>query len=120
MRNDRMHDELTPELDPMQQPAVVQGYRPLAQWAWWALFGVATYLLSLVFQTFKLFTVETTWGSTGLFLAAILGLCLVMAILAFDSYAKERSRGNIHNPIPLFEWVFSRFIVTMNGKGVLQ
>lgn len=116
MRNDRMPDELTPEV---QQPAVVH-YRPLAQWAWWALFGVATYMLSLVFQTFKLFTVETTWGTTGLFLAAILGLCLVMAILAFDSYAKERTRGNIHNPIPLFEWVFSRFIVTINGKGVLQ
>jgi hypothetical protein len=105
-------------LSPM--PAGFTHYRPLPMMGWWFWFAVASYLLSLVFQTFKAFTLDTTLENTGWMMLAGLGLFLVMGYLSFDSYGKERRQGKIYHPVRLFEWVYVSIFGNDLEKGVVS
>jgi glucan phosphoethanolaminetransferase (alkaline phosphatase superfamily) len=75
---------------------------------WWMFFLTATFLMSLWFRAFKIFTVHPNW-STGISLLLVMLLLFVnIAILAYDSYLHEKSKGNIHKPIRFFEWLSNR------------
>jgi hypothetical protein len=78
---------------------------------WWALFLVATYLMSLWFQTFKTFTL-TPILSTGFAWLLVMGLLtVVIMILAYDSYVQEKGKGRIEKPARLFEWMIARRVL---------
>lgn len=106
------------DLTPM--PAGFKHYRPLPMIGWWFWFAVASYLLSLVFQIFKAFTLDTNLENTGWMFLAGLALFLVMAFLSFDSYAKERQHGKIYHPVRLFEWVYAAIFGNDLEKGVVS
>jgi hypothetical protein len=91
----------------MKQPAMGP-YRSFSKPVWWLLFLGSTYVLSLAFQTFRTFTVTPDWPNGLAFAGAIAALLVLMAVMLFDSYAKEKQLGNIHHPIRLFEWLYER------------
>ena len=75
---------------------------------WWAFFAAATALLSLTLETFKAFTLAPDWRA-GLACAASIGLLvLVMLILSFDSYLKEKAKGDVKKPVRFFDWLEAR------------
>lgn len=79
---------------------------------WWSLFALDTFLLSKCFHTFKTYTLVPDLNNGLLFAAAILSCLLVLSVLVFDSYAIEKTKGNIHKPFFLFEWAYARWVRT--------
>lgn len=77
--------------------------KPLSTPLWWAFFALATFIMSLCFQAFKVFTVDPTW-LTGLeFIGVMALLVFVTAVLIYDSYVNERQQGKVQRPVRLFE-----------------
>lgn len=91
--------------------------RPL----WWLTFAGSSVALSWVFQTFKVFTITPDWPNGLLLLGALALVLIFLVILSFDSYVIEKAKGNIHNPVRLFEWIYqlrvSRISPTMDAGG---
>ncbi len=84
---------------------------------WWTLFAGTTYAFSLLLQAFKTYTLTPDW-SHGFALVGSFALVLVtLAGLVYDSYAKEKVKGNIVKPFTPFEWLFSIQYKTLD-KGV--
>lgn len=94
----------TPVKDTAQNPAALR--QPLNRLMWWVFFVAATALLSASIETFKTFTLSPGWQN-GLVFAATLGLlAVVMVILAYDSYIKEKAKSGVRKPVRLFEWFY--------------
>lgn len=82
--------------------------RPLATWMWWGFFILATWVMSLWFDASRAFFAEPGW-ERALEWAAVMGLLfMVMLVLMYDSYVKEKTRGKVHRPVRLFEWIYER------------
>ncbi|HEY9686291.1 MAG TPA: hypothetical protein V6C52_04875 [Coleofasciculaceae cyanobacterium] len=97
--------------------------KPLTRPMWWGLFLAATYVMSLWFQTFKVFTVTPTLTNGLGWLGVNLLLLLIVMTLIYDSYVQEKGRGRIEKPIRLFEWMHRRaFLLRSNlrQKGDLS
>ncbi len=93
--------------------------QPLHPILWWVLFGVATFQLSLCLQSSRAFFLDTNWGN-GLHLLGMIALLgLVMGVLMYDSYVKEKHQGKIQRPIRLFEWLYQRQYSNKGGMHVL-
>ena len=85
---------------------------------WWLVFVVASYALSLFFQTFKMFTLQPTVQHMIEWLAAIAFALLSFGILLYDTYAKEKAKGNLYNTFSPFEWVYARqYAQRLQQKG---
>jgi hypothetical protein len=82
--------------------------KPLTQGMWWLLFAAATYMASLGFQTFKTFTLVPSLTNGLVWLGVLLILGLLVGILAYDSYAQERLRGQVQRPVRLFDRLMER------------
>lgn len=94
-----------------------QPSKPLKRIHWWACFILATYLMSLWFQTFKAFTLTPTLGNGLIWLGVMLLLTLIVMVLTYDSYVQEKSRDRVQKPIRVFEWLMAkRFLL----KGDLK
>ncbi|HEY9745815.1 MAG TPA: hypothetical protein V6C99_06315 [Oculatellaceae cyanobacterium] len=91
--------------------------KPLSRMQWWGLFLAATYVMSLWFQTFKTFTLVPSLVNGLLWVGTMLLLCLLVMVLAYDSYVQEKNRERIQKPVRLFEWLMKkRFLL----KGEIQ
>ena len=75
---------------------------------WWGMFALDTFLLSKCFHTFKTYTLTPDLNNGLLFATAILGFVLALSVLVFDSYAIEKTKGNIHKPFFLEAEILSR------------
>jgi hypothetical protein len=84
---------------------------------WWMVFGIATFALSIAFQTFRVFTLTPTLDTGLKLVAAVLLLIAVLLVLLYDSYVKEKGKGNIHHPFKLFEWVYARQFANKSHQG---
>ena len=82
--------------------------KPLSRLAWWLLFGVATYLMSLWFQTFKLFTLTPSLPNGLQWLGVMAALSGVVGLMVYDSYVVEARKGEIRKPFRPFEWMIQR------------
>ena len=72
------------------------------------VFVAATVLLSASIEAFKTFTLAPGWR-TGLLVLASLGLlAIVLLVLAYDSYIKEKARGGVKKPIRLFDRFYEK------------
>jgi hypothetical protein len=86
--------------------------KPLSKPAWWALFLLATYTMSLWFQTFKAFTRLPNLLHGLAWLSVMAALVALLALLAYDSYVQEKARGRIQKSVRLFEWLMKhRFLL---------
>jgi hypothetical protein len=73
---------------------------------WWIVFGVATVSLSQWFQAFKVFTLVPDVAN-GLWLVGFTVLLIgAFVTLLYDSYVKERLKGNIRNAFSPFERLY--------------
>ncbi len=87
--------------------------KPLSTPLWWVCFAAATYVMSLCFQTFKVFTLAPNW-TTGLgFLGVCMLLVFITGTLVFDSYVKERRLGKVQRPAALFERLAQKLHLTL-------
>ena len=85
---------------------------------WWTLFLAATFLMSLWFQTFKAFTLHPNMINGLLWLAVMFILIVNIAVLAYDSYLLEKSKGKIHKPVRFFEWLRERrFLIVAHDSS---
>jgi hypothetical protein len=75
----------------------------LRAWQWWGMFAITTVSLSWVLQTLKVFTYVPNWHTVLPFLLSCLVLLVSFLTLVFDSYLKEKVKGNIQCPIGWFE-----------------
>lgn len=91
-----------------EAPLTPMNVSPLNKITWWGVFGLSSYLLSLVFQGFKLFTVAPTLENGLVFLGAMALLSVSLMVLVYDSYVKEKAKGTVEHPIRLFEWLLAR------------
>ncbi len=82
--------------------------KPLSAPVWWLLFLGATYGMSLWFDASRAFFAAPEPARLLPWLGATVLLVLVMAVLMYDSYVKERTRGKVHRPVRLFEWAYRR------------
>ncbi len=101
---------LTPETE-VSSVAVnpsLAGQKPLRRPVWWATFLLATYTMSLWFQTFKVFTRVPSMANAFSWLGVMALLVVVLALLAYDSYVQEKAKGKIQKPARLFEWLIAR------------
>lgn len=96
-------------------------FRVLPKPLWWVAFLAATYLMSLWFQTFKVFTLTPNLMN-GLSWLAVMGvLLLVIAVMTYDSYVQERLKGRIQKPARLFEWLIQkRFLLPPSFEMIQQ
>jgi len=100
---------------PPQRPTDANAARrrkPLSTLQWWICFGLATYVLSLCFQQFRVFTVTPNWATGGAWLAVIALLALIMLLLGYDSYIHEKRGGKVRNAIPMFDWLEAKGFLT--------
>jgi len=87
--------------------------KPLSKALWWVYFAIATFVMSLCFQAFRVFTLEPNW-ETGLELVGVIALLgLVTVILMYDSYINERQQGKVHHSI----WLFERIAQMQKGAS---
>jgi hypothetical protein len=75
---------------------------------WWLVFGFATYFMSLVFQAFRNFSVLPDLANGFSLVGALVLLAATLLVLTYDSYVKEKAKGKIQHPVPLFEWMLTR------------
>lgn len=97
--------------------------KPLSRLTWWFFFLVATFIASLGFQTFKVFTLNPNWQTAGWWVLVMLLLFQAVAILAYDSYVQEMHKGNVQKPVKLFDWMIRKgFLLrtTSDKKGKTQ
>ena len=74
---------------------------------WWVMFILTTVLLSSTVEQFKAFTLVPEMAS-GLKLAMlVLALLLVLTVIMYDSYVKEKLKGEVVRPIKLFERLYA-------------
>jgi len=86
--------------------------KPLSRGMWWACFLLASFIMSLCFQTFKAFTLVPNWSNGLAWLAAMLLMGQTVLVLAYDSYVQETAKGRVQRPIRLFEWMMhKRFLL---------
>jgi hypothetical protein len=101
----------------MRTNAMQQPDKPLKRFQWWACFLLATYLMSLWFQTFKTFTLVPSLGNGLIWLGVMTLLTLIVMVLTYDSYVQEKNRDRVQKPIRVFEWLMAkRFLL----KGDLK
>jgi hypothetical protein len=87
--------------------------KPLSRLMWWICFLVASFVMSLCFQTFKAFTLTPNWSNGLIWLLSLLIMAQVTLVLVYDSYVLEKRRGRVQKPIQLFEWLLrKRFLLT--------
>lgn len=100
----------TPSVDPVSLSSshALEGQKPLRRPVWWAMFLVATYTMSLWFQTFKVFTKVPSVATALPWLGVMALLIAVLGLLAYDSYVQEKAKGTIQKPARLFEWLIAR------------
>jgi magnesium-transporting ATPase (P-type) len=86
--------------------------KPLSRGMWWACFVMASYIMSLCFQTFKAFTLVPNWSNGLVWLVAMLLLAQVILVLVYDSYVLEKAQGRVQKPVRFFEWMLhKRFLL---------
>lgn len=74
---------------------------------WWVMFILTTVLLSSTVEQFKVFTLTPT-GVSGLkCFFMVLALLLVLMVMMYDSYVKEKLKGTIARPIKMFERLYA-------------
>ena len=91
--------------------------KPLSRGMWWACFLLASFIMSLCFQTFKAFTLVPSWSNGLIWLVALLLLSQVVLVLIYDSYVLEKARGRVERPIRFFEWMLNKGFLL---KAVLE
>jgi len=82
--------------------------KPLNRGMWWACFLLASFVMSLCFQTFKAFTLVPNWSNGLVWAVAMLLMAQMVLILIYDSYVQETANGRIQRPIRLFEWMMQK------------
>jgi len=82
--------------------------KPLSRLAWWAYFLVASFVMSLWFEASRTLSASLSWLNGLHLLAVTLLLAMILLVLVYDSYVQEKSRGRIHHPMRLFEWLIQR------------
>lgn len=92
--------------------------KPLCRSAWWVLFLLATYTMSLWFQTFKAFTRTPSVAHGLLWLGVMAFLLLLLTILAYDSYVQEKVKGRVQKSLPPFDWLIERRFLLPSGSFV--
>ena len=90
--------------------------KPLSTLQWWVCFALDTYVLSLCFQQFRVFTVTPDWPNGGLMLGVLALLLMIMALLGYDSYIGEKRKGNVEKNIAAFDWLDDKGFLT-GGKS---
>ena len=86
----------------------------------WVVFLAATFALSLCLQGFRTFTLVPDWPN-GLRLVGFLDILIVTLLaLMYDAYAKEKAKGNIHNRLRLFDWLYERQTARTGGTSPWQ
>lgn len=97
--------------------------KPLSRAMWWFFFLMATFIASLGFKTFKIFTLQPNWPNGALWALVMLLLFHAVAVLAYDSYVQEKWKGTVQKPVKLFEWMIrKRFLLRISSekKGNIQ
>ncbi|HWV47122.1 MAG TPA: hypothetical protein VN039_14065 [Nitrospira sp.] len=82
--------------------------KPLSRVMWWVCFLLASFTMSLCFQTFKAFTLVPNWSNGLIWLAAVLLTGQVLLVLVYDSYVQETAKGRIERPVRLLEWMMNK------------
>lgn len=82
--------------------------KPLSRPMWWIFFLMASYMMSLWFQTFKAFTLVPSLTNGLVWLVVMFLLAHVLVVLIYDSYVQEKGLGRIEKPIRLFEWMLEK------------
>lgn len=82
--------------------------KPLPSAAWWVLFGVATYLLSLCLERSRAFFLAPGWDPALTFAGPAALLAVLLVLLVYDSYVSEKLKDKVQRPIKLFEWLYAR------------
>lgn len=88
-----------------------QDQKPLSRGMWWACFLLASFIMSLCFQTFKAFTLVPNWSNGLVWLVSLLLMGQMVLILVYDSYVQESAKGRVQRPIRLFEWMMQKRIL---------
>lgn len=88
--------------------------RPLSRFSWWLLFLVSTYLMSLFFQAFKVFTLVPVLKNAFLCFLVVFLLFQVLLLLIYDSYVHEKSQGKILKPVRFLEWMINKRFLLRN------
>ena len=86
------------------------------RWVWWAVFILATVMLSQFIQRFKAFTLAPNLETGLMLLGVILLLLLSCLALIYDGYLKEKQKGSVHHPVRLFE-ALHRFQLAKLNQG---
>jgi|GEM_PF-2246333 len=82
--------------------------KPLSRGMWWACFLLASFVMSLCFQTFKAFTLVPNWSNGLVWVVAMLLMAQMVLVLIYDSYVQETANGRVQRPIRLFEWMMQK------------
>jgi len=82
--------------------------KPLSRVMWWACFLLASFIMSLCFQTFKAFTLVPNWSNGLVWVVAMLLMAQMVLVLIYDSYVQETANGRVQRPIRLFEWMMQK------------
>lgn len=80
--------------------------KPLSRPLWWVFFALASFILSLCFQAFKVFTMTPNWLTGLSWLGVIALLVLCTGVLLYDSYVDDRQQGKIKHPVRFFENIY--------------
>lgn len=100
----------------MKQDATVE--KPLSRGMWWFFFLIATFITSLAFKTFGLFTLQPNLQNGLLWLLVLTILFQAFGVLAYDSYVQEKAKGKVQKPVRLFEWMIQkRFLLRMTASN---
>lgn len=97
--------------------------KPLSRVMWWFFFLLATFITSLGFSSFRVFTLQPTLQNGLLWMLVMLLLFQSILLLAYDSYVQEKIRGKVEKPVKLFEWMIrKRFLLRISSakKGSNQ
>ena len=93
---------------PLTPPVTPSTKAGLSRLRWWLVFGLATLSLSLLFRTFKTFTLVPDLANGLTTLVALLAVCITMTALVYDGYVKEKAKGKLQRTFGLFEWLVQR------------
>lgn len=91
--------------------------KPLKKVHWWAFFLLATYLMSLWFQTFRIFTLTPSLINGAAWFGVMILLGMVVMVLVYDSYVHEKNRDRVQKPVRIFEWLMAKgFLLKGDSK----
>jgi hypothetical protein len=108
-----VRSELVNRIDALKQ-------KPLSRFVWWMLFLVGTYVMSLCFERFRVFTLTPTVQNGAWLFFVLLMMFHVLFVMVYDSYVQEKISGRIQKPFQLFEWLIQkRFLLKhlTNARG---